>query len=227
MVINMIFLIILVAFIVAIFFIPIKFEVYANIKGKNVYKVDNLEKKTNNLKFVFKILGFLPVYWYNSQKHRPKKENYIKNEYMKQEFKNKVKNKEIDILDMIKYALRKNKNIKFKKMVLVGGFNTEDYVKNAYINASLNTIICMIINANQKNFNLDKLYYQVSISNYNYYLATDCIISFSLAHNIGIIMTFIKTFSKLNKSVKERLRSENKYGRTSNRKFNDNSNEFA
>lgn len=223
----MIFLVVLVTVIVAIFFIPIKIKVYVNIKGKNVYNVDNSGKKTNNFKIVVKILGFLPIYWYNSKNHIPKKENIIKNEYMKQEFKRKVKNKEIDVLDLINYALKTNKNIHFSKMVLVGGFNTEDYVKNAYINASLNTIICMIINANQKNFNLNKLYYQISISNYNYYLASDCIISFMLAHNIGSIMTFIKFYTKLNKGVKEKVRSEKIYVRASNRKFDDDSNELA
>ena len=84
------------------------------------------------------------------------------------------------------------KRVKFNKLVVIGGFNTEDYVKNAYMNASINTIICMVINVYQKNFDLNKLYYQVAISDYNYYLALDTVLSFSFITNINIIYTIIK-----------------------------------
>ena len=39
------FVIILIAVIVAIFFIPIKLTIYTNLKGKNVHCVDNLKSK--------------------------------------------------------------------------------------------------------------------------------------------------------------------------------------
>ena len=43
---NMIyFLIVLITVVVAVFFVPIKVVIYSNLKGKNVYYVDNLEEK--------------------------------------------------------------------------------------------------------------------------------------------------------------------------------------
>ncbi len=81
----------------------------------------------------------------------------------------------------------------------------------------------MIINLNQENFNLKKLYYQVSISDYNYYLTLDSIISLSVVNNIDVFILILKFIKNLKK---EKLRRD-EYGRTSNRKFNDDSNEFA
>ena len=113
--------------------------------------------------------------------------------------KNKIK-----INDVIKKIISIVQRLKFKKLIVIGGINTEDYVKNAYITASINTIICMIINKYQKNFNFNKLYYQFSISDYSYYLALDTIISFSIIQNIYVLITLGRLIKQFKKSEKKK-----------------------
>ena len=74
MVINVIYLIILVTVIVAIFFIPIKIDLYIKAKGKNVYYDYNLEEESNNAVITIKILGVIPIFKYNYKKEKIKRE---------------------------------------------------------------------------------------------------------------------------------------------------------
>lgn len=203
LVINMIyFLIILAAFIALLFFIPIKFTIYTNIKGKNVYYVENLKQK-NKACVSLKILGFIPIYVYNKEKKdkKDKKENKSNISIGKiyNAIKNSVAEEEFKITNFTKKILSWCRKVKFKKLVLVVGFNTEDYVKNAYINSSLNSIICMVINKNQDRFDFNNLYYQVAISDFNYYLTLDTVITFSLYRNIDVFITIIKFIFNLKK----------------------------
>lgn len=196
MVINMIyFLIILAAFIALLFFIPIKFTIYTNIKGENVYGVENSKQK-NKAYVSLKILGFIPVYVYDKDKKDKKNKNDRQNSITIDKIYNAIKNsvaeEEFKLTNWTKKILSWCRKVKFKKLVLVAGFNTEDYVKNAYINASLNTIICMIINQNQDRFNFNNLYYQIAISDYNYYLTLDTVVTFSLYKNIDVFITIFK-----------------------------------
>ena len=223
----MIYLIILVTVIVAIFFIPIKIDLYIKAKGKNVYYDSNLDKKDNNAVITIKILGVIPIFKYNYKKEKTKREYVSILDYISSVIKKNQQEGKISISDVTKKSLKFIKKIKFDKLVLIGGFNTEDYVKNAYLNASINTIICMIINGNQKKFNLNNLYYQVSISNYDYYLTLNSIIRFSLVHNMNMIFSIFSFISKINKTMKKEIRRVEKNDRTSNRKFNDDSNELA
>lgn len=196
MVINMIyFLIILAAIVALLFFIPIKFTIYTNIKGKNVYNVENSKQK-NKAVISLRILGFIPVYVYDKEKKDKKNRKQNKNNITIGKIYNAVKNsadeEKFKITNFTKKILSWCRKVKFKKLILVYGFNTEDYVKNAYINASLNSIICMVINGNQDRFNFDNLYYQVSISDYNYYLTLDTVITFSLYRNLDVFIKIIK-----------------------------------
>ena len=202
---NMIyFFIILVAIVALLFFIPIKFTIYTNVKGQNVYYVDNSPPK-NKAYVSLKILGFIPIYVYNKEKkdrkNKESKKNNITIGKIYNAIKNSVAEEEFKITNFTKKILSWCRKIKFKKLVLVVGFNTEDYVKNAYINSSLNSIICMIINKNQDRFNFNKLYYQVAISDYNYYLNIDTVISFSLYRNIDVFITIVKFIFNLKKEA--------------------------
>ena len=227
MVINVIYLIILVTVIVAIFFIPIKIDLYIKAKGKNVYYDYNLEEESNNAVITIKILGVIPIFKYNYKKEKIKREYVSILDYISSVIKKNQQEGRVSISDITKKSLKFLRKIKFEKLILIGGFNTEDYVKNTYLNASINTIICMIINGNQKKFNLNNLYYQVSISNYDYYLTLNSIIKFYLVHNIDMVFSIFCFILKTKRTMKKEIRRVEKNGRTSNRKFNDDSNEFA
>lgn len=193
------FLIILVVFVALIFFIPIKFTIYTNIKGKNVYYVENTNKK-NKVIISLKILGVIPIYVYNKERKDMKgKDGKITIDKMYNAIKNSVAEEDFKVSNFTKKILSWCRKVRFKKLVFAFGFNTEDYVKNSYINATLNSIICMTINANQDRVNFNNLYYQVSISDYNYYLNLDTIITFSLFRNIDVFITIFKFVFNLKK----------------------------
>ena len=200
--------IMLMAVIVAAFFIPIKIDIYTKIKGNNVYYVDN-QKQKNDITIVIKIFGFLPVYKYNKNKKKIRniKKGKTQTVTIKETLeilKRSVSKEEFKLNDLTNKIIKWGKKVKFHKFILIGGFNTEDYVKNAYINASINSIICMFINANQDNFNLKKLYYQVSISNYKYYLTLDATLSFPIINNIDVFKTIIQIIYRLKKKKREK-----------------------
>lgn len=197
------FLIILLIVVALVFFIPIKFTIYANIKGKNVYCVEN-HKTKNKVIFSLKILGIIPIYIYDKEKRENKgKNSNVSISKIFNAIKNSVTEEEFKITNITKKIISWCNKVNFKKLILVVGFNTEDYVKNSYINASLNSIICMIINANQERFDFNNLYYQVGISDYSYYLAADTVITFSLYNNIDVFMTIIKLILTLKKESGE------------------------
>lgn len=199
------FCIILAIIIVAAFLIPIKVLIDTNIKGDNVYYHCN-QKENNNVRLVIKILGIIPVYKYRNDNHKKNKANSQNLTLMEiiDVLKESISKEENKTSDFISKLFKWGKRINFKKFVLVGGFNTEDYVKNAYINASINSIICMFINANQDRFNLNKLYYQVSISDYKYYLTLNTVLSFPLINNIDVFKTIINIIHRFRKKKQEK-----------------------
>lgn len=193
------FLIILVVFVALVFFVPIKFTIYTDIKGKNVYYVENTSKK-NKVVISLKILGIIPIYVYNKEKKDKKgKSSKVTIDKIYNAIKNSTLEEEFKVTNFTKKILSWFRKVRFKKLVLAFGFNTEDYVKNSYINATLNSIICMTINANQDRVNFNNLYYQVSISDYNYYLNLDTIITFSLFRNVDVFITIFKFIFNLKK----------------------------
>lgn len=144
-------------------------------------------------------LSFIPVY-----KHKLFNSNKRKKENKKEKSVNK--------LYIVNNFL---KIIKVKKILFNLGFNLDDPIANSNLNAFFNMVLCIVINKYQTKFDLKKLYYSTYISTKTFILNLDSIISANLA---DIIYVFIKTI------IDER-RKQN--GRTSNRKFNGNSNEFA
>lgn len=206
----MIYFLIVLVVVALLFFVPVKFTIYTNIKGENVYYTQNSNKK-NKAYFSLKVMGFIPVYVYNKEKRdekkKVKKKNNITIAKLYNAIKNSVAEEEFKVSNFTKKIFSWFSKIKFKKLVLVFGFNTEDYVKNAYINASLNSIICMLINKNQDRFNFNNLYYQVAISDYDYYLTLDTVITFSLYKNIDVFVTIIKFIFNLKKENKDEVKN--------------------
>ena len=201
------FLIIFISVIFFILFTSIKICIYGSVIGRNVYCTVPNENK-NDINLVIKIMGFIPVYKYSGKKKTSKKDKNILDilNAIKNSFKIKQGKKE----SLTRKIFKLGETVKFEKLILIGGFNTEDYVKNAYINASINSIICMYINKNQDNFNLNKLYYQVSISDYTYYLSVDTKLSFRIIKNIDILLTIFRLIKNLKKE-KITEKQEDKY----------------
>ncbi|MBQ8042627.1 MAG: hypothetical protein IJ272_00560 [Clostridia bacterium] len=114
------------------------------------YFLDIKKVKGVESKITFKLCGLLPVFH---------KKILEKKKVGKKQHQNKLK-KVFNNKDTIFQLLKKSYIDKF---VLSLGFNLDDYIANSYVNATLNTIICMYINLNQEKFNMKKLYYQTYI----------------------------------------------------------------
>lgn len=104
----------------------------------------------------------------------------------------------------------------FEETSLLLGFNLGDPVNNSYVNASLNSIICILINSNEKKFNFKKLYYQTFISENLLKLNFNCIIKISLENTIRVILK--EYFKMLKKEKRKNLAFKERriYGRASN-----------
>ena len=104
------------------------------------------------------------------------------------------------------------------KFVLDLGFNLNDPISNSYVNATLNTILCLYINSNYKKFNFKRLYYQTYIAENLLDLNFECIIKISLADTIKVVgkeyFRLLKEEKTTNKILYFKKRSE-EYGRAS------------
>ena len=118
-------------------------NVNAKIKDKKI-ELEALPEMKNNI--ILKILKVIPVY-----KHKLFKEK-----------KNKKKNKKRGF--GIKIAKVVVKTLKIDELYLNLGINSYSYILNSYLNALINTSICMYVNVNSKKFNFSKLYYQIYTS---------------------------------------------------------------
>lgn len=169
------------------------------------YFLDVKKTKGMESKITFKLCGVIPVYFKKlfEKKKVPKKQ---KDNKIKKVFNNK---------DTIFQFLKKSYIDKF---VLSLGFNLDDYIANSYVNATLNTIICMYINLNQEKFNLKKLYYQTYIGENLVNLNFEGIIKISLADTMKVIgkeyFRLLKEEKGSNKILPFKKRSE-QYGRAS------------
>ena len=142
--------------------------------------------------------------------------------YFKRLFKSK-KNKKIKKESRLKKVITSKKTIikllsksYFEKICLSLGFNVDDTVNNAYLNASLNTIICILINSYQKNFNFRNLYYQTYVDDNLVKLNFNCIIKISLENTIKVIVTEYIKMLKKEKIDSLTFEERSIYGRASN-----------
>ena len=162
-------------------------------------------KEINGFKnnIVVKVCGLMPVYFkklFNSKKVKKKTKN--------SRFKKVISSKKT-ILKLLSKAY-------FEKTCLSLGFNVDDTVNNSYINACLNTIICILINSNQKNFNLKNVYYSTYVDDNLVKLNFNCIIKISLENTIKVI---VKEYIKMLKNEKKNsltFKERSIYGRASN-----------
>lgn len=110
-------------------------------------------------------------------------------------------------------------SIYFEKMHLNLGINFKNILTNVYAISILNALINMYFAKNINKINLEDTRYLTFISNKMFNIKIDSIIRFKLVNTIIVI---IKVFFKFRKVVKK-----NGTRRTSNRKFNDDSYDFA
>ena len=152
--------------------ITVKVNILADNYFTNITKQDELE---NSVKI--KLFNIFTVY---------NQELFVKNGKKKEETK---KNDTLFNKDFVNSVIKSLiKKVKLDKFVLSLGFNLDDPVANSYINAALNTILCMYINSNQRKFNLNNLYYRTYISNNNLLILNfEGIINISLTDTIKVI----------------------------------------
>lgn len=160
------------------------------------YFLDIKKIKGLKSKLTYKLCGIIPLFYKklfenkDREKTRKQSENKIK----------KVFNNRKTIFELLDKSY-------VDKFILSLGFNFDDYIANSYINAALNSILCLYINFNQEKFNLKKLYYQTYIGESLANLSFQGIIKISLADTIKVIG---KQYFKLLKQEKSNTKEKNK-----------------
>lgn len=189
-------------------FAPNSICVKLNIRADNYFtKITPLNNMENGIKI--KLLNIVTVYKNkffdkeNKKKNEDKKKNK-NNPFNDKKFGNRI------IRELLKKA-------DFDKFALSLGFNFDDPIANSYINASINTILCLYINHNQQKFNLKKLYYSTYISENLLFLNFESIIKINLVDTIKVIVK--EYFSdKSKKKQEKKIRSNNTNNTNNNKK---------
>jgi len=181
-------------------FAPNSISIKLNIRADNYFtKITPLYNMDNEIKI--KLLNMVTVY---------KKELFGN----KKEKKNKKKNKNNPFNDnkFVDRTIRELfKKANFDKFSLSLGFNFDNPIANSYINAGINTILCMYINHNQQKFNLKKLYYGTYISENLLFLNFESIIKINLVDTIKVVVKeYFNDKRKKNKYSKENSSQKNK-----------------
>lgn len=207
----------LIFLILLILLIPLKivYDINVNVNKEKEKKIDE-KLKLNNTVIVY-LIGVIPIKKIDLNKKENagnnKLEAFIK---LLKDYQNYEK-KEEKLLP--KKDLSKLRNsIYYQEMHLEIGVNVQDYLINAYINAFLNMVINLYISFQMNHFNIKKTEYITYIS--------DCFIDLKAK---GIIhIKVVNTMIILIKLILKLRKVANKNGRrTSNRKFNDDSYDFA
>lgn len=209
--------------------VPLRIEINDNIVP-NMNKIKKYKSQSIKEKHYLKIkiFGIIPIYIKDLNKNKEK--NYNKNisndplelvinvifntldKAITSEKVNKVLFDSKDIRNIVK-------SIYFKKIYLDFGINLLNPIANCYISTLLNTLISMFVSKNINKFNLENTRYKTYISGEVYNIKINSIINLKITNIIYII---IKIIYKLRKVDKKNVR-----GKTSNRKFNDDSYDFA
>lgn len=217
----------------ACFFVPIRINVKYN--NKALGKLSDYDKidKVADIDAVIKLLYYIPVFHYKKNTKSDDKDKDKKSSKKQNHFLNLLYSITMELIGYKKISkalvsksdIKKIlKSVEYEKFSLNLGFNIEDPIANSYINASLNTILCMYINYNIDKFDLKKLYYLVYVSKNVYEIQFDGILRFKLVDNIYEILKIIFRFFKIKINSRK---VEDKNGRASNRKFNGDRNDFA
>lgn len=188
-------------FLFLLLFVPHSIHINLNFTCDNLFTNISLSENYENSVGI-KLFKLLTIY---------------KKKLFKKKTNKKSKNKKNKFFENInKFSVIKKllKKIKYDKFVLSLGFNTTDYVSNSYINASLNTLLCMYINKYQHQFNIKRLYYQTYVAKHLVVLNFESIISISIADTTYIVL---KEYFKHKKEKKMLVFERSKYyGNTSN-----------
>lgn len=226
---SIILLLLFIMFFVFPIIIDIKHEIVPTFNKLKKYKSETVKEK-HYLKI--KLLGFILVYKKDLNKNKKKNDDKKLYKNVSNDPLEMVINSVFNALDKavtgekINKALLNSKDIKnfinsiyVKKLKLDLGINLINTILNAYISTLINVAINMFIANNINRFNLENTRYKTYISGEVYNIKIDSIIHLQLANIIYII---IKIIFKLRKVEKKNVRSK-----TSNRKFNDDSYDFA
>lgn len=186
-----------------LFFAPNCICINVNIKADDYFtKITPLNNMENEIKI--KLLNIVTVY---------------KNEFFDKKNENKNRNKN-NLFNNKKFANRiireLFKKAEFDKFALSLGFNLDDPIANSYINASINTILCMYINHNQQKFNFKKLYYSTYISENLLFLSFESIIKITLVDTIKVVVK--EYFSYKKKKKQEKKKYSNNLSNSNNKK---------
>jgi len=185
-----------------ILFVPSSIQINLYITCDK-YFLDIKKVKGVESKITFKLCNIIPVFH---------KKILEKKKVTKKQKENKIK-KVFNNKDIIYQLLKKSY---INKLVLSLGFNLNDPIANSYVNATLNTIICMYININQDKFNMKRLYYQTYIGENLVNLNFEGIIKISLADTIKVIG---KEYFRILKEEKNKIlvfkKRREEYGRAS------------
>jgi len=167
-------------------------------------KIIDSYKKFKNLKYVVSIKAFNKVKIFSfkiTQEKIGKSNRIIKIGYK-------------EILRILRYIFKTEK-IKIEKFKLNLRLGTENSILTSYIVASISSIISILLARRIDDFSNDKYEYQIIpeyIDKNVLKLSINCIISIKLVHIIYMIYVL-------------KRKDDVKYGGTSNRRFDDNSNE--
>lgn len=157
-----------------ILFVPSSVNVKINITCDRYFLDIRKTRNMDNI-VIFKLCDLIPVFSKKIFEKKKAKTKSKKESNIKKVFKDKN-----TLFKLIRHGY-------IDKFVLSLGFNLDDYIANSYVNATLNTIICMYINSNQNKFNLKRLYYQTYVGENLANLNFEGIIKISLADTIKVI----------------------------------------
>lgn len=126
---------------VAISDVGFNLDLHIKLKDDKIEFEPNMVKEN---KFAINIFGFIPIYTVKIFDGKKKEK--------------KRKNKKSSNKNVVKNVL---KRIKVKHLYLSFGFNTYSYILNSYINALINSTLCIAFNYNSRVIDISKLYYQI------------------------------------------------------------------
>lgn len=157
-----------VIFLLLFFPITVTIKVNSKLKDKKVELEPILNMKNY---IVIKLFKIIPVYKYKlfSEKKKPKKRKKRKGGGLK----------------IAKIVI---KTLKIDKLCVSFGINTYSYILNSYLNALINTTICMYVNIHQNKFNFEQLYYQIYTSENPFVVNLEADVSASVAKVIYVVI---------------------------------------
>lgn len=173
------------------------------------------------------LFGFIKVKEFKMNKDEYEQAKNKTDNLAKSETNNYFKKIEAsDTKKLIGYGLELLQRMKYEKLEFHLNVNVKDYILNAYINAFLNSAIAMLINRNIRKINTDNLNYIITTNENNTKLNLKCIMYGRFTNIIYVLLKVIKFAFEVKRKGND-ANGNGKGKRTSNRKFNGDSNVVA